>query len=178
MPATQPAPVNSDLSSERAELLEALATQRGFLRYTVQHLTDEQARQRTTVSELCLAGLIKHVTASERGWMNFVLNGPSALGNMEDIDYEARENEFRLLENETLDGVLAEYDEVAQRTAQIVAELPTLDVSHPLPDAPWFPPGVRWSARRVLAHILAETAHHSGHADILRESLDGSKTMG
>jgi hypothetical protein len=56
--------------------------------------------------------------------------------------------------------------------------LPSLDDSHPLPEAPWFEPGARWSARRVILHILAETAQHAGHADIIRESLDGAKTMG
>jgi hypothetical protein len=59
-----------------------------------------------------------------------------------------------------------------------VATLPDLDVSHPLPAAPWFPPGARRSARRVFLHIIAETAQHAGHADILRESIDGQKTMG
>jgi hypothetical protein len=44
--------------------------------------------------------------------------------------------------------------------------------------APWFPPGATRSARRVFMHIIAETAQHSGHADILRETLDGQKTMG
>ena len=47
-----------------------------------------------------------------------------------------------------------------------------------VPSAPWFPPSERWSARRALLHIIAETAQHSGHADIIRESLDGQKTMG
>ena len=56
--------------------------------------------------------------------------------------------------------------------------LPDLDASHPLPEAPWFPPGARRSARRVFLHIIAETAQHAGHADILRESIDGQKTMG
>ena len=67
---------------------------------------------------------------------------------------------------------------MARRTDELVASLPDLDVSHPLPKAPWFPPGDRWSARRVLLHIIAETAQHAGHADIIREALDGSKTMG
>ncbi|MCW4354395.1 DinB family protein [Hoyosella sp. YIM 151337] len=178
MPAAQQTVVSSRLEAERAELLEALAMQRHFLRYTVRDLTDDQARQRTTVSELCLGGLVKHVAATERGWVDFILQGPSALGNADEVDYEARANEFRLLDGETLEGILNEYDEVAARTAAVIAELPNLDVSHPLPDAPWFPPGVTWSARRVLVHILAETAQHAGHADILRESLDGSKTMG
>ena len=83
-----------------------------------------------------------------------------------------------MLEGETLAGLLEDYDEVARRTDQIVATLPDLDVSHPLPEAPWFESGARWSARRVLLHVIAETSQHAGHADIIRESLDGSKSMG
>ena len=45
------------------------------------------------------------------------------------------------------------------------------------PRAPWFEPGARWSARRVLLHVIAETAQRAGHADIIRESLDGAKSM-
>ena len=59
-----------------------------------------------------------------------------------------------------------------------MASLPDLDASHPLPKAPWFPPDARRSARRVFLHIIAETAQHAGHADILRETIDGQKTMG
>ena len=88
------------------------------------------------------------------------------------------EGQFRMLEGETLAGLLEYYDEVARKTDQIVATLPDLDVSHPLPEAPWFEPGARWSARRVLLHVIAETSQHAGHADIIRESLDGSKSMG
>src|SRR5678816_4878444 len=53
-------PMTTD-DRERADLLETLAKHRGFLRQTVQGLTDEQAAQRTTISELCLGGLVKHV---------------------------------------------------------------------------------------------------------------------
>ena len=51
-------------------------------------------------------------------------------------------------------------------------------MAHPLPEAPWFPKGATRSARRVFTHIVGETAQHAGHADILREALDGQKTMG
>ena len=51
-------------------------------------------------------------------------------------------------------------------------------VAQQLPPAPWFAPGASWSARRVVAHILSETAQHCGHADILREAIDGQKSMG
>ena len=56
------------LTAERADLLETLAAHRHFLRYTVQGLTEEQARQRPTASELTLGGLIKHVAHQEAGW--------------------------------------------------------------------------------------------------------------
>lgn len=56
--------------------------------------------------------------------------------------------------------------------------LPDLGAGHPLPDAPWFPRNTRWSARRLLLHLIGETAHHAGHADILREAIDGAKSMG
>jgi hypothetical protein len=81
-------------------------------------------------------------------------------------------------EDETLAGLLAAYEEVARRTDELVMSVPSLDDSHPLPSAPWFEPGARWSARRVFMHIVAETAQHAGHADIIRETIDGAKTMG
>ena len=166
---------------ERADLLEALGTQRHFLRFTTKDLTDEQARQRTTASELTLGGLIKHVASTESGWVDFILDGPSALGDfstMTEADFARRVDEFRLLPGETLAGVLEDYAKVAQRTDELVASLPDLNVSHPLPKAPWFPPDATRSARRVFLHIIAETAQHAGHADIIRESLDGAKSMG
>jgi Protein of unknown function (DUF664) len=169
------------LTGERADLLAALATHRHFLRFTTRDLSDEQGRQRTTVSELCLGGLIKHVTAVERAWAEFIVDGPSALGGVAEMteeDWARRAAEFRLLPDETLAGVLAAYADVARRTDELVAGLPDLDASHPLPQAPWFEPGARWSARHAILHILAETAQHAGHADIIRESLDGAKTMG
>ena len=66
----------------------------------------------------------------------------------------------------------------SRHTNELVATLPDLDADHPLPQAPWFEPGARWSVRRVFLHVIAETAQHAGHADILRESIDGQKTMG
>lgn len=75
-------------------------------------------------------------------------------------------------------AVLDAYAEEARRTEKVVAGLPDLNASRPLPKAPWFQAETEWSARRVLLHILAETSQHAGHADIIRESLDGAKTMG
>jgi hypothetical protein len=165
-------------SQERAELVDTMAKHRSFLRQTVQGLDDEEAARRTTVSELCLGGLIKHVALVEEHWVRFIEEGPAAEAPLDPAVLEAHAAGFRMQEGETLATLLARYDAVARRTEELVAVLPSLEVSHPLPEAPWFEPGARWSARRALLHILAETAQHAGHADIIRESLDGAKTMG
>jgi hypothetical protein len=97
---------------------------------------------------------------------------------MTEQDRARYSDEFRLLPGETLAGVLEHYTKVAAQTDDLVQSLPNLNAAQPLPRAPWFPPGAQWSARQVLLHVLAETAQHAGHADIIREALDGAKTMG
>ena len=164
--------------AERGELLETLGKHRQFLRHTVRGLTDEEAAQRTTVSELCLGGLIKHVTQVEAGWAQFIRTGPAAVAGADEAAMAAHAAGFRMSAGETLTQLLDQYDQVATGTDELVRTLASLDRSHPLPEAPWFEPGARWSARRVVLHIIAETAQHAGHADIIRESLDGAKTMG
>jgi uncharacterized damage-inducible protein DinB len=170
-------------TQEQADLLETLARHRFFLRYTVRELSDEQAAQRTTASELTLAGLIKHVAATEASWARFIVEGPTALGSGDpqawgEAAMIARAKQFQMLDDETLTALLQGYEAVARATDDLVASLADLDGTQPLPEAPWFEAGARWSARRVILHIIAETAQHAGHADILRESLDGAKTMG
>lgn len=156
-------------SDERADLLQALHAHRAFLRVTVQGLSDEQARQRTTVSTLTLGGLVKHVAATEASWVQFAMHGASGFAQ----DEQRYGDQFVLSEDETLEQVLTEYDRVAAVTDGLV-ERADLDQAHLLPEAPWFPPGASWSVRRVLLHVVAETAQHAGHADVLREAIDGS----
>lgn len=179
---------------ERADLLSALARHRGFLTKTLDGLTHGQAAARPTASELCLGGLIKHVGNTERQWIAFAVQGQEAFGPPIDwsavdwTDLEAnpgvaemfaqRTQGFALLPEETVQGVLADYAAVAADTERIVRDLPDLAASNELPSAPWFEPGSSWSVRRVLLHVIAETSQHAGHADILRESIDGAKTMG
>jgi hypothetical protein len=161
------------LTGERADLLTSLRRHRDFLRQTVQGMTDEQAARRSTVSELCLGGLIKHVAATEERWMRFAVGGAEAMES-EPVDWVGQ---FRMVAGETVAGLLAEFDRVAAETDTLIATL-DLDRSHPLPTAPWFEAGASWSVRRVLLHVIAETAQHAGHADIIRESIDGARTMG
>ncbi|MFI6758439.1 DinB family protein [Micromonospora sp. NPDC050417] len=167
----------STLTGERADLLEALGKQRYFLRYTTRDLDDEQAALRTTASELSLGGLIKHVTLTEQGWARFMVGGAEAMEHGGEAEPTEWADTFRMVDGETLTGLLDAYEQVARKTDELIATL-DLDLSHPLPAAPWFEPGKTWSVRRVTAHLIAEISQHAGHADIIRESLDGSKSMG
>jgi uncharacterized damage-inducible protein DinB len=157
---------------ERDGLLAYLAQQRDGLRFAVHGLTDEQATSKPTASALSLAGLIKHVARTERYWIVEVV-AQRALPELKDQDYEA---DFRLEEGETLADALASYAAVAAETEAIVAEIADLGQPVPVPKGvPWFPKDVEaWSVRWVLLHLIQETARHAGHADIIRESLDGA----
>jgi len=170
------------LTGERADLLQSLRRHRGFLRQTVAGLSEEQARSRSTVSALTLAALIKHVADTEEQWIAFATGAPEAMGGGEDWsegewDPDAPDPRFVLSDEDTLPALLARYDEVAAATDAVVG---TSDLDHatPLPEAPWFEPGAVWTLRRTLLHIIAETSQHAGHADIIREAIDGAKTMG
>lgn len=163
---------------EVRDLLSTLDAHRGFLRQTVKGLADEQLGARTSVSELCLGGILKHVTAVERTWARFIVEGPAAFPPFSEASMKRREAQFAVGPADTVASLLADYAAAASETAAVVAGLPDLGADQPLPDAPWFEPGARWSARRVLLHVLAETAQHAGHADIVREGIDGAKTMG
>ena len=183
-----------ELSRERRDLLDVLTTHREFLIGTATDLTDAQAAARPTVSELSIGGIIKHVAETEQHWANFMAGaGEDSTGDDSvEVDWDAVssggeipaevlakwKDGFRLVEGETLASVLDRYAEVAAATDRLVATLPSLDQEYPLPEAPWFEQGASWSVRRCIVHIVAETAQHAGHADIIRESIDGRKSMG
>jgi len=165
-------------TSERTDLHDALAQHRDLLLRTVRGLSETQARRTPTASQLCLGGIVKHVASMEESWVRFIEAGPAREGPPDKAAYEAHAAGFRMAADESLDDLVQRYREIALHTDALVDTLPSLDASHPLPEAPWFEPGARWTARRVLVHIVAETAQHAGHADIIRETIDGAKSMG
>jgi len=162
------------MNTERADLLECLRRRRGFLLHTARGLTDAQAASRPTASQLCIGGLIKHVTSVEQGWAAFAAGGADTMAAVPQ-DWVTG---FQMTEGETLAGLIAAYDAVAAETDKLIETCPDLDQSHPLPVAPWFEPGKSWSVRMVVLHLIGETSQHAGHADIIRETIDGQKTMG
>lgn len=175
------APQNGGMTNpENAELIETLDRHRGFLLHTAQGLTEAQARTASTVSVLTIASLLKHVADTEEQWIRFAEVGAEAEDDdidWADFDPAAPDPRFQLTDDETLDALRARMGEVAEGTRSFLATA-DLSATHPLPEAPWFEPGTAWSVRRVALHMIAEIAQHAGHADIIREAIDGQKTMG
>lgn len=155
-------------TTERAQLLATLEEQRAALRSKLEGVSGPDAVRRTTVSELTLAGLLKHVAHGEESWTDFLVRGEKV------DDMERYAASFTPTPEETVAVLLEQYAVAAARTDAAVRELPSLDATHPLPEAPWYPER-ELSARRVVAHLIAETARHTGHADIVREALDGQR---
>lgn len=184
--------------TERTDLITALDRHRGFLLQTAMNLTEDQARAASTVSALTVASILKHVADTEEQWMAFAAKGAEAFGGAgayeSDVDWDAVaagaatetggegesgwiDDRFTLTDADTLEALRARVGKVAAATASFI-ETADLDVARPLPEAPWFEQGATWSVRRVVLHVLAEISQHSGHADIIRETIDGARTMG
>jgi len=157
------------VADERDGLLNFLAQQRYVLRLAAHGLTDEQARAVPTAGTLSVGGLIKHVAHAETSWMNTVQQKPRGAAE----DYAAS---FRMEPHETLADVLAVSVDAGRNTETVIAGISDLGQPVPVPaGVPWFPPDVdAWSVRWVLLHLIEEAARHAGHADIVRELIDGA----
>ncbi|WP_040773170.1 mycothiol transferase [Nocardia pneumoniae] len=157
---------------EREDLIAMLADQRALFRITLRGIDDEQARRRTTVSELTLGGLLHHLINCERHWTSVIVRRDE---NAE-LDVSKFAGEYVMAAEETVAGLLATWDDVAAATAELIRSVDSLDTSIPTPTAPWAPERIWQSVRYTVLHILREIAHHSGHADIIREALDGANS--
>ncbi|GAA0323768.1 DinB family protein [Streptomyces polychromogenes] len=167
-------PTQEVAGDERATLLLFVEDQREALRRAAAGLTAEQTASRPTASELSLAGLIKHVAEVELNWLRMAQQKPNEHRRAPEEWHEG----FRLAEGETLESALAFWDTVKEETTGFIESLPSLDDDFPLPPAPWFPKDATVSMRWMLLHLVREFARHAGHADIIRETLDGTKAMG
>ena len=158
------------VTDEREGLLAYLAQQRYVLRLTAFGLSDEQARATPSASVLSVGGLIKHAAITERHWIEVILRPQPD----EPTGVEAYQAMFLL--TEPLADVLELADTVALETEAAIVAIDDLGRPVAVPrNAPWFPPDVDfWSVRWVLLHLITEIARHAGHADIVREAIDGA----
>ncbi len=156
-------------TNETELLLAYIAQQRDGITYATHGLTDEEANTRPTVSGLTLITLTQHVAQMEQRWIALAADGAW------ESDAEAYQAAFTA-GNRSLADVVAHYRAVAAATEMAMRELDDLDHVVPVPKGvPWFPDDVEgWSVRWILLHVMEETARHAGHADFLREAIDGA----
>ena len=156
------------VSDERHGLFGYLEMQRVNVRTMAFGLTDEQARSAPSASSLSVGGLVKHLAATERAWTGRAV-GREPSGGADDYV-----SGFVMGPDETLAGLLADYDAATRETDETLGALP-LEAPVPVGHEPWFPKDVEnWSVRWVLLHLIEETARHVGHIDIVRETVDGA----
>jgi uncharacterized damage-inducible protein DinB len=150
-------------AGERAVLETFLDLYRGILKRKVTGISEEQARQRLVASKTTLAGLVKHLTAVEREWFQAILaqRSPDETGGIPDDDG------WTVAADETVADLLKGYAHACEQSRRCAAGV-ALDDSVPHPRLGQV--SLRW----IYVHMIEETARHTGHADILREQVDGT----
>lgn len=159
-------------STERDALCGFLDKQRADLLRKVEGVSDPDARMTPTVSSLSLMGLIKHSARWERRWFQVIVAGRVLPGEWPEAGFrEWGDEDFRVDEQDTMKHWTAFFEEQAAISREITAGL-ALEAPCRRPDLA--DRNLRW----VLLHLIEETARHAGHADIIRESIDGSTGIG
>ena len=156
---------------ERDALGQYLDFQRATVLAKTEGLSREQMARRHEPSALTLAGLLYHLALVEESWLEVRFLGLPIREPWVGVDFAADpEWEFRTSAELEPEQVRERYRQACERSRQAAAQADTVDQLsvQPLSD------GRRFSLRWVLLHLLEETARHAGHADLLREAIDGT----
>jgi hypothetical protein len=158
-----------ETSTEREALSGFLDLQRSALLRKLNGVSDADARRSPTASSLSLLGLLKHSALWERRWFQVILAGRMFPGEWPNVSGQGvDEEDFRVDARDTVEYWVDSYMEQASVSREITA---ALDLDDPCAWPPLAHRNLRW----VLLHMIEETARHAGHADILRESIDGRR---
>jgi uncharacterized damage-inducible protein DinB len=154
-------------TSERAALEDFLDLQREALIRKIEGLDDATARKVPTASSLSLLALVKHSGIWERRWFQVITAGRAFPGEWPEVG-DDEETDLMVDENDTVDHWVAYYREQIEQSRAVFA---SMDLDAPCARQDLVESNVRW----VLLHMIEETARHAGHADIIRETIDGSR---
>lgn len=149
--------------SERALLNEYLDWYRAAILRKIEGASDETLRARIVPSETTLLGIVKHLAWVEIWWFQTIFAGREDNHPSTDEDPDA---DFRIEPNETTELIVAFYRDACAESRAIADAAENLDAES-------LRPGKSYNLRRILIHMIEETARHTGHADILRELIDG-----
>ncbi|HME49647.1 DinB family protein [Mycobacterium sp.] len=165
-------------AGERQTLLNFVAFQQNAFFAVAYGLTDDDARSTPTVSALSIGGLIKHATGVQHSWTERASSAPGfPPPDPRPLEQQMADHadQLTMRDDETLEGLLDGLRTQNTQTLRVFAEA-DLDAGVPVPrNVPWFPKDIdHWSVRWVAMHLIEELSRHAGHADIIRESIDGA----
>ena len=155
-------------AGERETLESWLDFHRATLALKCEGLTDEQLREQSAPpSDLSLLGLVRHMAETERGWFRQVLGGEDVPDLY--VTPEDQNAEFTGAADADVAASFAAWQTECELARQAVAAAPSLDVLAARPTR-LGAASLRW----ILVHMIEEYARHNGHADLLRERIDGA----
>lgn len=154
-------------TGERDIALTFLKQQFDQVRSTTYGLGVDELGANPSASSFSLGSLLKHLTQVAHHWGSVAAAAPDRPPE------DGAPQDTELTPQDTSESLLAAYDEAVD-FAMTSFSTADLEASAPIPDAPWYPKDLPpWQVRWTLAQLITEVARHAGHADIIRESLDG-----
>src|SRR5262245_361697 len=163
-------PVTVPASDELTTLNGFLDFYRAVMIRKADGLTPEQLAARLGPSELTIGGLIKHLAYAEDIWFDRRLGGNEWGAPWADVDWNADPDwEFHSAVDDDLAELIALYEQACARSRAAVDAVGDLEAMSKFPNRR----GEHFSMRWILLHMIEETARHAGHADLIRESIDG-----
>ena len=161
------------LADEATTLRAFLDYHRETFRWKCRGLTQEQLAQALSPSDMTLGGMMKHVTLVESSWFEDVYAGGSLMPPFDTVDWDAdRDWEWHTARDDTPEELFALFEDAVRRADAVVdkaLEGPGLDGESVGKSRSGDTFGLRW----IIVHMIEEYARHNGHADLIRESIDG-----
>ncbi|WP_210605232.1 DinB family protein [Brevibacterium oceani] len=165
-PLTEPATT----PSERQGLEEFLDYFRQVIRRKAEGLGPEQLTHTVASSSLSIGGMIRHLTLVEESWFSEVLLGRDLAEPWASVDWKADPDwDFDSAAGSSADDLLSAHAQACARSREILAEAADLDALSVRGDST----GQKFNVRWILIHLVEEYARHAGHADLIREDIDG-----
>ncbi|AMT93667.1 hypothetical protein A2T55_07670 [Brevibacterium linens] len=166
LPLTDP----SNAPNERRGLEEFVEYFRQVVRRKVDGLTPEQLKHTVASSSLTIGGILRHLTLVEESWFVEVLQGRELGEPWASVDWNTDcDWDFESASGMTAEELLAAHEQACGNSREILAEVTDLDTLTARGDRD----GEKFNVRWILIHLIEEYARHAGHADILREDIDG-----
>ncbi|MGC4110240.1 MAG: DinB family protein [Nocardioides sp.] len=162
---------------DEVEVLRAFLTyHRDTLRMKCEGLTQEQLAQELPPSDLTLGGLLKHLAVVESYWFDVMFTGGDYPPPLDSVDLdEDTEWEWRTARDDSPAELRALFDEAVRRADAVVDDALARGGLEQESVRPGRRPATTFTLRWILVHMIEEYSRHNGHADLIRESIDGQK---